>query len=189
MLQSTTSAERIRGGRTSGSATGLLTIFASTATGWRRSWDWFAFASSDIAIRPPNRWPSDLGLAFQLTNIIRDVKEDAGMGRVYLPEEDLEQVRDFGLRSCGTASIRSACVRCWRPEADRAREYYRAGDELDSADRRRQPARALGAGDASIGGCWKRLQSASTTSSVGKVSLTVREKVFILGKGFLKRLS
>ena len=29
------------------------------------------------------------GLAFQLTNIIRDVKEDAAMGRVYLPEEDL----------------------------------------------------------------------------------------------------
>src|SRR6202011_3556145 len=29
------------------------------------------------------------GLAFQLTNIIRDVKEDAGMGRIYLPEEDL----------------------------------------------------------------------------------------------------
>src|SRR5690349_22327098 len=29
------------------------------------------------------------GLAFQLTNIIRDVKEDAGMGRVYLPDEDL----------------------------------------------------------------------------------------------------
>ena len=31
------------------------------------------------------------GLAFQLTNIIRDVKEDAAMGRVYLPEEDLLQ--------------------------------------------------------------------------------------------------
>src|SRR5499427_4987580 len=31
----------------------------------------------------------DCGLAFQLTNIIRDVKEDAGMGRIYIPEEDL----------------------------------------------------------------------------------------------------
>jgi phytoene synthase len=35
-----------------------------------------------------------LGLAFQLTNIIRDVKEDASMGRVYLPEEDLAK---FGI--------------------------------------------------------------------------------------------
>ncbi|PYQ45568.1 MAG: farnesyl-diphosphate farnesyltransferase, partial [Acidobacteria bacterium] len=34
------------------------------------------------------------GLAFQMTNIIRDVKEDAAMGRVYLPEEDLAS---FGL--------------------------------------------------------------------------------------------
>src|SRR5260370_15506135 len=33
----------------------------------------------------------DCGLAFQLTNIIRDVKEDAGMGRVYLPQEDLNR--------------------------------------------------------------------------------------------------
>ena len=34
------------------------------------------------------------GLAFQLTNIIRDVKEDASMGRIYFPEEDLAK---FGL--------------------------------------------------------------------------------------------
>jgi len=36
----------------------------------------------------------DCGLAFQLTNIIRDVKEDAGLGRLYLPLEDLAK---FGL--------------------------------------------------------------------------------------------
>ncbi len=41
------------------------------------------------------------GLAFQLTNIIRDVKEDAAMGRVYLPEEDLLQ---FGLQAGDLAS-------------------------------------------------------------------------------------
>ncbi|MBI1899319.1 MAG: phytoene/squalene synthase family protein [Acidobacteria bacterium] len=34
------------------------------------------------------------GVAFQLTNILRDVKEDAGRGRLYLPREDLER---FGL--------------------------------------------------------------------------------------------
>jgi phytoene synthase len=36
----------------------------------------------------------DLGLALQLTNILRDVREDAGMGRIYLPQEDL---RRFGV--------------------------------------------------------------------------------------------
>ena len=36
----------------------------------------------------------DLGLALQLTNILRDVREDAGMGRVYVPQEDLAR---FGI--------------------------------------------------------------------------------------------
>jgi 15-cis-phytoene synthase len=36
------------------------------------------------------------GIAFQLTNILRDIPEDAGLGRLYLPEEDL---RRFGLRA------------------------------------------------------------------------------------------
>ena len=37
-----------------------------------------------------------LGIAFQLTNILRDVKEDAAMARIYLPQEDLER---FGVDS------------------------------------------------------------------------------------------
>jgi phytoene synthase len=39
----------------------------------------------------------DLGLALQLTNILRDVREDAAMGRVYLPQEDLSR---FGISDC-----------------------------------------------------------------------------------------
>lgn len=35
----------------------------------------------------------DLGIALQLTNIIRDVGEDAGKGRIYLPQEDLRRFR------------------------------------------------------------------------------------------------
>ena len=35
----------------------------------------------------------NLGLAFQLTNIIRDIQEDANMGRIYLPAEDLERFK------------------------------------------------------------------------------------------------
>lgn len=37
------------------------------------------------------RYAHDLGLAFQLTNIIRDVGEDARRGRIYLPVEDLQR--------------------------------------------------------------------------------------------------
>ena len=42
------------------------------------------------------QYAEKLGLAFQLTNIIRDVGEDARMGRIYLPNEELQQ---FGLTS------------------------------------------------------------------------------------------
>src|SRR2546422_3819644 len=71
----------------------------------------------------------NLGLAFQLTNIIRDVKEDAAMGRVYLPEEDLAK---FGLTASDLLTAPDPAR--FRPllnlEADRAREFYKAGDEL-----------------------------------------------------------
>src|SRR3989442_14937094 len=45
------------------------------------------------------------GLAFQLTNIIRDVKEDAEMGRVYLPEKDLAA---FGISASEVATTNDA---------------------------------------------------------------------------------
>ena len=63
------------------------------------------------ASRPPTATPSaealadELGVALQLTNILRDVREDAENGRVYLPAEDL---RRFGLsarRRCTPAGL------------------------------------------------------------------------------------
>jgi phytoene synthase len=70
-----------------------------------------------------------LGLAFQLTNIIRDVQEDYRFGRVYLPEEDLTRYGvtpgDFG-RSEATLGIRELL----RFEADRAWQNYEAGAAL-----------------------------------------------------------
>jgi phytoene synthase len=70
-----------------------------------------------------------LGLAFQLTNIIRDVHEDYGLGRVYLPDEDLQRYgvakEDFG-RSEATLGMRELL----RFEADRAWKLYEEGSRL-----------------------------------------------------------
>ena len=70
-----------------------------------------------------------LGLAFQLTNIIRDVHEDAERGRVYLPGEDLARFNvspeDF-CKDKGTLGIRELL----RFEADRAFQLYEQGSEL-----------------------------------------------------------
>jgi squalene synthase HpnC len=70
-----------------------------------------------------------LGLAFQLTNIIRDVHEDYGLGRVYLPDEDLLRYgvakEDFG-RGEATLGMRELL----RFEADRAWKLYEEGSRL-----------------------------------------------------------
>jgi len=126
------------------------------------------------------------GLAFQLTNIIRDVKEDAALGRVYLPEEDLAK---FNLSSVELLTAPDPAR--FRPllamEAERAREFYQAGDELIpyvSEDSR--PAlwvlvniyRSL----------LEKIASRQFDVFSSKVSLTFWEKMRILTKGFLQRI-
>ncbi len=63
------------------------------------------------------------GVAFQLTNILRDIKEDAGNDRVYLPQEDLER---FGVTEGSLKSgLRDeAFLKLMQFEAERARSYY-----------------------------------------------------------------
>jgi phytoene synthase len=70
-----------------------------------------------------------VGIAFQLTNILRDVKEDAGLGRVYLPREDFVR---FGLdaHALTNGSAPTALRPLMEFEALRARGYYSAAREL-----------------------------------------------------------
>ena len=69
-----------------------------------------------------------LGLAFQLTNIIRDVKADLEMGRVYLPQEDLER---FG---CSANDLQGPLTQGVQAllefEAERAWRFYEEGVAL-----------------------------------------------------------
>ena len=84
------------------------------------------------------RYADTLGLAFQLTNIIRDVGEDARKGRIYLPIEDLQR---FGLTAADILSARHSpkFVELMRFQAARARDCYReAYALLPEADRRSQ---------------------------------------------------
>ncbi|HLZ51898.1 MAG TPA: squalene synthase HpnC [Candidatus Acidoferrum sp.] len=72
-----------------------------------------------------------LGLAFQLTNIIRDLHDDYALGRVYLPEEDLARYgvspQDFG-KNEASLGVRELL----RFEADRAWQNYNEGGALFS---------------------------------------------------------
>jgi squalene synthase HpnC len=69
-----------------------------------------------------------LGLAFQMTNIIRDVKDDFEMDRVYLPQEDLAKfgLRDEDLHGPMTPQLRNLL----EFEADRAWRLYQEGAPL-----------------------------------------------------------
>jgi 15-cis-phytoene synthase len=73
----------------------------------------------------------ETGIAFQLTNILRDVREDAERGRIYLPLEDL---RRFGVTPEVLASANGEPPEPMREllqwEARRAEEYYRSGEQL-----------------------------------------------------------
>jgi len=128
-----------------------------------------------------------LGLAFQLTNIIRDVKEDLEMGRVYLPEEDLAKFNvtpeDFRT-SPNSPQVRSLL----ELEAHRAREYYHAADELiPMVDEDSQPALWV------LSTIYRNLLEKITRLQYDvftqKVRLTTREKLVVLGKGFIRRLT
>jgi phytoene synthase len=84
------------------------------------------------------------GIAFQLTNILRDIGEDAARGRIYLPAEDLDR---FGVSAADLEAGRrtDAFVRLMQCEAARARAYYSESAPLiDLVHKRSRPGlRAL----------------------------------------------
>jgi phytoene synthase len=80
----------------------------------------------------------DLGIAFQLTNICRDVGEDARRGRIYLPQEDLAR---FGVAP--STLLRGEVAEPFRNlmafEVQRAQQWYaRAMAQLAAVDRKAQ---------------------------------------------------
>jgi len=132
------------------------------------------------------------GLAFQLTNIIRDVKEDAAMGRVYLPQEDLER---FGRSAAelDPARLKNGFdAASFGPllefEAERARELYRAADQLlPLIDEDSRPALWV------LVEIYRRLLEKIAARGYNvfgkKIQLSGQEKLGVLARGFLRRLA
>jgi len=127
------------------------------------------------------------GVAFQLTNIIRDVKEDSDLGRVYLPTEDLNR---FGVEVKALTNGNAAAL--FRPvlefEAARARELYGAADELlPLIDDDSQPA--LWTMVTVYRRLLDRIAQRGYDVFSSRVQLSTAEKLSILAKGFLRRLT
>jgi len=126
------------------------------------------------------------GVAFQLTNIIRDVKEDSQLGRVYIPREDLKAFDvDPVVITNGSAAAAMRPVLAF--EAQRARDYYRAADELlPLVDEDSQPALWT------LVEIYRRLLERIAQRDFDvfseRLRLSTAEKLAILAKGFLRRL-
>jgi len=88
------------------------------------------------------QYATDLGVALQLTNILRDVPEDLARGRIYIPQEDLRAFgcseQDLRRETESSGGIHSAAVKALlRHQAQRARDYYgRAARALPAEDAR-----------------------------------------------------
>ncbi len=127
-----------------------------------------------------------LGLALQLTNILRDVREDAGNGRTYLPAEDLAKfgcsADRLGESGAGRAPAGSDFAGLVHHEVRRARALFAEGYRLlPMLDRR------SGACVAAMAGIYRRLldriEREPEAVLRGRVSLPVREKAYVAVRG------
>ncbi|OGL58691.1 MAG: hypothetical protein A3J27_04390 [Candidatus Tectomicrobia bacterium RIFCSPLOWO2_12_FULL_69_37] len=91
------------------------------------------------------RYARALGVALQLTNILRDVWADAQAGRVYLPREDLDRF-GVGADAFRRGEYNERVVALLRFQADRARAFYQEADAALPAEGKERlfPARLMG---------------------------------------------
>jgi 15-cis-phytoene synthase len=125
-----------------------------------------------------------LGVALQLTNILRDIREDHQNGRIYLPAEDLAKF-DIDPARLGQEP-QPAFTRLVEFEAERARDWYATGWKLLAMLDRRSAA-CTGA----MAGIYRRLleRIAAEPAAVlhGRMSLSGREKAVVAVKALTGR--
>lgn len=135
--------------------------------------------------RAAERYAEETGIAFQLTNIIRDVKEDALMGRVYLPQEDLQRFGISDLELLNPDPARLGPLLDF--ETQRARDFYQSAQKLlPLVDEDSQPALWT------LVEIYRRLLEKIAAGGYNvfgaKVRLTTGEKLNVLARGLWRRL-
>jgi len=129
------------------------------------------------------KYAHDLGIAFQLTNIIRDVGEDARRGRIYLPQEELAQ---FAVTETDILHSRpsDAFRELMQFQVKRAVEYYdRALAQLPKGDRKAQRAGLIMA--AIYRSLLDEIVADGCRVLTHRVALTPLRKLWLAGKTWL----
>jgi phytoene synthase len=127
----------------------------------------------------------DLGVALQLTNILRDIREDYGNGRVYLPAEDLAKF-DCDVADLAAPSQPAAFTRLVEFEVERAREWYATGWKLlPMLDRR--SAACTGAMAGIYRGLLEQIAADPAAVLTRRVSLSAQQKLTVAVKALAGR--
>ena len=128
----------------------------------------------------------DLGLAMQLTNILRDIKEDLGRDRVYLPQDEIGEF-GYSVEELRAGVVNEPFQQLMKYQADRAREYFRNGFNLLPLLPRR--SRACPAVLAQIySHLLDRIESRQFNVFESRVALSKREKYLVTAQTWMRSL-
>jgi 15-cis-phytoene synthase len=137
------------------------------------------FGCQDTAVAAP--LADALGVALQLTNILRDIREDFGNGRVYLPADDLDRFGAVLIADGGELAAGARLEDVVRFEAERARGWYATGLRLMPLLDRRSAASA-----GAMAGIYLRLLEhicASPSAALRRrLSLSTGEKAMVAAR-------
>src|SRR5690606_26693858 len=130
------------------------------------------------------KYAHDLGIAFQLTNIIRDVGEDARRGRIYLPVDELQRF-DVPAKDILEARYTDNFRALMAFQAERAERFYdQALAQLPAVDRRAQRPGLI------MAAIYRTLLEEIAADGFlvldRRTSLTPLRKVWIAGKTWMK---
>ncbi len=123
------------------------------------------------------------GIAFQLTNILRDVSEDLQLNRIYLPADELEKagLSEQDLREARSGSALETFL---RQQCQRARDYYQRSQDLDlrvEADSRVSLQAMTGIYQALL----EKIDSLGVAALRKRARLSTLEKLKLAGKTLL----
>ena len=124
----------------------------------------------------------DLGLAMQLTNVLRDVREDLGRGRIYIPQDEMARF-GYSEREMERGEVNDAFRELMRLQVARARGYFESGRRLIPLvplEARACPRVLVEVYSAIL----DRIESLDYDVFQRRIGLTGREKLYLLAKSW-----
>lgn len=126
----------------------------------------------------------DLGIAFQVTNFLRDVAEDLDRGRVYLPQDDIDR---FGAASAlAGRRVTAEWNELMRFEIERTRAYYRSA-ETGIGQLPARSGRCIAGAHRLYSGILEKIEAAGYDVFTQRVRVPLARKLAVVGRATLAR--